>query len=137
MEIFATYNFYLLAGLFRHATRRGGSRFRAETDPGVFYGTGTVRTACTELGYWRWCFLRDAVDLEHLEPVAHTAFRVAVATPVVDLRAPPFERDAVRWTHPADYGPTQAFARTARAAEVGASSVARCGTRSRAGVWRC
>lgn len=110
---------YLLASPFRHGTRRGGSRFRAVTDPGVFYGAGSVRTACAELGYWRWRFLRDAVDLDQLEPVAHTAFRTAMATTVVDLREPPFDRDAAHWTHPLDYGATQAFARVARAAEVG------------------
>lgn len=111
---------YLLASPFRYDPRRGGSRFRSATDPGVFYGAQGVRTACAELGYWRWKFLQDAVDLERIEPVAHTAFRVRLATEVVDLRARPFSADLGAWTHPADYGATQAFARVAREAPIGA-----------------
>ena len=110
---------YLLATPFRYHPLRGGSRFRAITDPGVFYGAESVRTASAELGYWRWRFLKDAVDLEKLEPVAHTAFSADVSTQGVDLRQPPFSADAASWLHPADYGATQAFAQVARVADVG------------------
>lgn len=110
---------YLLATPFRYDPLRGGSRFRSATDPGVFYGAESVRTASAELGYWRWKFLKDAVDLEKLEPVAHTAFRADVSTLVVDLRNPPFSVDAQVWLHPTDYSATQAFARAAREANVG------------------
>jgi hypothetical protein len=110
---------YLLATPFRYDPKRGGSRFRAVTDPGVFYGAESVRTAGAELGYWRWKFLKDAVDLERLEPVAHTAFWVEVATPVVNLQRPPFDADAAIWQHPSDYGATQQLARVAREAGVG------------------
>ena len=109
---------YLLATPFRYDPRRGGSRFRSETDPGVFYGAETVRTAAAELGYWRWRFLNDAVDLERLSPVPHTAFRTAIATQVVDLQRPPFDTDAAVWQHPRDYGPTQQFARVVRQSEL-------------------
>ncbi len=111
---------YLLATPFRYPPRQGGSRFRAATDPGVFYGAGSVRTACAELGYWRWRFLRDAPALDRLEPVAHTAFRSRIETAVVDLRHPPFDTDRSRWTHPMDYAGCQAFARTAREGDIGA-----------------
>ena len=110
---------YLLAAPFRYDPPPGGSRFRGVGDPGVFYAAERVRTACAELGYWRWRFLEDAVDLVRLEPVAHTAFCVDVATTVVDLRRPPFDKDAACWTHPTDYGATQAFARTVRETTVG------------------
>ena len=110
---------YLLAAPFRYDPKRGGSRFRAVTDPGVFYGAESVRTAGAELGFWRWKFLQDAVDLERLEPVAHTAFRVEVATPVVNLQRSPFDANASTWQHPTDYGPTQQLARVARQANVG------------------
>jgi hypothetical protein len=110
---------YLLATPFRYDPKRVGSRFRAVTDPGVFYGAESVRTAGAELGCWRWRFLKDAVNLERLEPVAHTAFRVEVATPVVDLRRPPFDVDATIWQHPTDYAPTQQLARVVREADVG------------------
>ena len=111
---------YLLATPFRYHPLRSGSRFRRPTDPGVFYAGEDVRTACAELGYWRWKFLKDAVDLERLEPLAHTAFRVKLATSMVDLRQPPFAANLSAWRHPADYSATQAFARVARDAKVGA-----------------
>ena len=111
---------YLLMTPFRYGTRPGGSRFRSATDAGVFYGAESVRTASAELAYWRWRFLRDAVDLDHLEPVAHTAFRVDVRATAVDLRAAPFDVDAAAWQHRTDYGPTQAFGRVARAVGLGA-----------------
>ncbi len=110
---------YLLATPFRYDPKRGGSRFRAVTDPGVFYGAESVRTAGAELGYWRWKFLKDAFDLDRIEPVAHTAFRVEVATTVVDVRRPPWSADAAIWQHPTHYAPTQQFARVAREAHVG------------------
>ena len=111
---------YLLATPFRYPTQRGGSRFRSATDPGVFYGAGSVRTACAELGYWRWKFLTEAVDLDRIEPVAHTAFRVHMATDVIDLRRPPFDTDSCAWQHPTDYSATQALARVTREASIGA-----------------
>mgnify|MGYP001176915638 CR=1 FL=1 len=110
---------YLLATPFRYDPQRGGSRFRAVTDAGVFYGAASVRTAGAELGYWRWKFLQDAVDLERIEPVAHTAFRAEVATRTVDLQQPPFDVDAAVWQHPAHYEATQRFARVAREAGIG------------------
>lgn len=111
---------YLLATPFRYSPRRPGSRFRSIADPGVFYGSQSVRTACAELGYWRWKFLNDAVDLDKIEPVAHTAFRADVHTTAVDLRDAPFDRDTRSWMHLTDYSATQAFARIAREAEIGA-----------------
>lgn len=110
---------YLLATPFRYDPQRGGSRFRGETDPGVFYGAETVRTAGAELGYWRWKFLMDSDGLDRIGPVPHTAFRVTVDTQVVDLQRAPFDAESVVWRHPTDYAPTQRFARAAREAEVG------------------
>jgi hypothetical protein len=85
----------------------------------VFYGAESVRTASAELSYWRWKFLKDAVELEKLEPVAHTAFSAEIGTQLVDLRRAPFSVDATKWLHPADYSGTQAFARVVREANVG------------------
>lgn len=111
---------YLLATPFRYDPRRQGSRFRGDTDPGVYYGAESIRTAGAELGYWRWRFLGDAVDLDRIEPVAHTAFSADIAATAVDLRRPPFDRDAAVWKHPNDYAGTQAFARVGREAGLGA-----------------
>lgn len=110
---------YLLATPFRYGPLRGGSRFRSVTDPGVFYAAESVGTAGAELGYWRWKFLQDAVDLGKLEPVAHTAFRAEVSTLVADLRKPPFSANNEAWRHPSDYSTTQAFARASREANIG------------------
>ena len=112
---------YLLATPFRYDPRPpNGTRFRSPADPGVFYGSGSVRTSCAEVGYWRRQFLADAVDLVKLDPVPHTAFSVEVETPSVDLRSPPFDKDLALWMHPTDYAATQAFARAARDAALGA-----------------
>jgi hypothetical protein len=105
---------YLLATPFRYPPGRFGSRFRSPADPGVFYAAEERRTACAEVGYWRWRFLADSAGLESLGPTAQTLFRVRAKAKAVDLRAKPFARDRARWTHPSDYGPTQAFARAAR-----------------------
>ena len=111
---------YLLATPFRYSPYRSGSRFRAVTDPGIFYGAGSERTAAAELGFWRWRFLKDSLGLKQLEPVAHTAFNAVVATSTIDLRQPPFDAQQSVWTHPTDYSGTQSLAKTVREADVGA-----------------
>lgn len=111
---------YLLAAPFRYPPLPGGSRFRAGTDPGVFYAAQDVSTAAAELGWWRWRFLQDAPGLQRLEPVAHTAFAVDLDTVAVDLRQPPLDRDAAAWTARDDYSATQALGRVAREAGLGA-----------------
>jgi hypothetical protein len=78
-----------------------------------------VRTASAELGYWRWRFLKDAVELDRLQPVTHTAFSADIKTQLIDLRQAPFNAQAASWSHPSDYTATQALAQAARAAQVG------------------
>lgn len=111
---------YLLATPFRYYPQRTGSRFRAVTDPGVFYGAETEKTAAAELGYWRWRFLKEATQLKKLDPVAHTAFQAEISTQAIDLRLAPFNVDQTVWQHPNDYSRTQDFARTVRTAGAGA-----------------
>ena len=111
---------YLLATPFRYNPHRTGSRFRAINDPGVFYGAGSERTAAAELGFWRWKFLTDAIELTRLEPVAHTAFNAKISTKTVDLRQPPFDAQQAVWQHPSDYTETQSFANVVRDTDVGA-----------------
>ena len=110
---------YLLFTPFRYPPPAGGSRFRAPDDPGVFYGADAVRTACAELGYWRWRHLADSPALDAMPQKAQTVFKVKVATTGIDLRDKPFVRDAVNWTDPGHYAPCQRLARTARACEIG------------------
>jgi hypothetical protein len=109
---------FLLATPFRYPSRKGGTRFRGPRDPGVFYGAETVRTACAELGYWRHRFLLDAVDLDVIEPVFHTAFETRISTNAIDLRCQPLSEFSELWTHTDDYSHTQKLAHVAREAGV-------------------
>jgi hypothetical protein len=109
---------YLLATPFRYVPFQPGSRFRSPSDPGVFYGAESVRTAAAEVGYWRWIFLLETDGLERLGPASHTAFSVPIRARAVDLRTPPFDRDSADWTNPHEYGASQAFARIAREAGI-------------------
>jgi len=107
---------YLLATPFRYPPLPTGSRFRGAGEPGVFYAAERLPTACAELGYWRWRFLRDAPALARIDAVAHTAFRAAFRALAIDLRRPPLVRDARRWRDPGSYADTQELARRARTA---------------------
>ena len=111
---------YLLFTPFRYAPPPGGSRFRGPNDPGVFYGAEEVRTACAELGYWRWRHLLDTPALTAMPSRPQTVFHTRISSETVDLREPPFARDRAAWTHPSDYGDCQRFAVVAREAPVGA-----------------
>jgi hypothetical protein len=109
---------YLLATPFRYPPLSQGSRFRARTDPGVWYGAEAPRTCCAELGYWRWRFVTDSRGLERLDGVPHTLLHASPRGASIDLRAKPFVRDSPQWTDPDRYDATQALARTARAAQI-------------------
>ncbi len=112
---------YLLSTPFRYKTLPPkGSRFRAPDDPGVFYGAERVKTAAAEIGYRRWQFLQDSMNLDRLPPAQFTAFSVPVKGKMVDLRLPPFKRDTLFWRDPDNYSATQAFAKVARQASLSA-----------------
>lgn len=110
---------YLLFTPFRYPPSSWGSRFRAEQDPGVFYGAYDIRTACAELGYWRWRFLLDSPALPRIDARPHTLFQVSVRTEGIALDTPPFVEDAAQWTDPDRYDACQALARVAREAGLG------------------
>ncbi len=110
---------YLLATPFRYAAPIG-SRFRAPGDPGVWYGAEKERTACAELGFWRWRFLMDSAALDSLGPSPQTVFRAAIDGRMIDLTAAPFKRARPEWTDPWSYAAAQRFAQVARAANVDA-----------------
>ena len=109
---------WLLFTPFRYAPPPGGSRFRGPNDPGVFYGADHARTACAEVGYWRWRHLRDTPALAAMPPRSQTVFKVPVAGSAVDLRDPPFDRDRATWTDRSDYTACQAIGRVVREARV-------------------
>lgn len=109
---------YLLATPFRYPSPRGGSRFRAEDDPGVLYGAGHRRTACAEAGYWRWRFARDSAGLREIAATAQTVFQLGARGRAIDLREPPYVFRRLLWTSATSYTHTQDLARTARSAGV-------------------
>lgn len=111
---------YLLATPFRYPPLTHGSRFRSATDPGVFYGADERRTACAELGFWRWRFLLDSPELAGIDARPQTVFKTRIDGAVVDLRTAPLNRDAATWTDPRDHSGCQSFAAIARAASVDA-----------------
>jgi RES domain len=110
---------YLLATPFRYASPIG-SRFRAPADAGVWYGAEKERTACAELGFWRWRFLMDSAGLDSLGPSPQTVFRAGIDGRLVDLTSAPFKRARASWTDPSDYAACQRFTRIAREAKVDA-----------------
>ncbi len=110
---------YLLGTPFRYSSPIG-SRFRSAADSGIWYGAEALRTACAELGFWRWRFLMDSESPESIGPSPQTVFRAGIQARLVDLTESPFKRSRADWTNPVDYGPSQGFARVAREAEVDA-----------------
>ena len=86
----------------------------------MFYGADEIRTACAELGYWRWRHLLDVPALPAMPVKPQTVFSVRVAAIAIDLRVNPFVAQRPRFVDPSDYGACQALARVAREAAVGA-----------------
>ena len=116
----ASHLHYLLFTPFRYSPPPGGSRFRGPNDPGVFYGADEVRTACAELGYWRWRHLLEVPALNSMPAKPQTVFRVKLSAEGVDLRNPPFLRDREIWTQSADYRGCQHLGVVARDAGIAA-----------------
>ncbi len=110
---------YLLATPFRYSSPVA-SRFRDSADSGIWYGAEVQRTACAELGFWRWRFLLDSEGLDSLGPSPQTVFKAGIGGRPVDLTRSPFKRFRAGWTHPNDYSATISFAHAARQAGVDA-----------------
>ena len=110
---------YLLATPFRYASPIG-SRFRAPADPGVWYGAEKERTACAELGFWRWRFLMDSRGLDSIGPSPQTVFRAGIDGRLIDLTEAPFKRARSDWADPHSYAASQRIAQVARQANVDA-----------------
>jgi hypothetical protein len=108
---------YLLATPFRYVSPVG-SRFRSAAAAGIWYGAEARRTACAELGYWRWRFLMDSDALQSLGPSPQTVFKAGIDARMVDLTEPPLQQFRADWTHPDDYAATQRFAAVARTAGI-------------------
>jgi hypothetical protein len=108
---------FLLATPFRYQSPPpAGSRFRSRMDPAAFYGAETVKTACAEVGYWRFRFWSDSEGLCQ-QPASFqlTVFQFHGRTSLmIDLTKPPFLADREKWIQPSDYQATQVLGRRAR-----------------------
>ena len=111
---------WLLSTPFRYSPLRGGSRFRTRGEPGVFYGAEDRKTACAEVGYWRWKFWMESAGLrEKSKSVQLTLFEFHAKTAhALDLLQPPLSADRALWTHSSSYDATQQLAASARKAEI-------------------
>lgn len=110
---------WLIFTPFRYHPLPPGSRFRAPNDPGVFYAAFEQRTACAEIGYWRWRFVQDSAGLSLLEAKPMSLFAADVkTTAAIDLREPPLARRRKAWTDPDSYAETQSLARKAREQDI-------------------
>jgi hypothetical protein len=109
---------WLLFTPFRYPTSRYGSRFRRPFEPGVFYAAYERRTACAELGYWRWRFLTESPALGTIDTLPQTLFRVSLRGIAVDVREKPFSRAKARFLDPSDHEYCQVFASVVRQAKV-------------------
>ena len=109
---------YLLFTPFRYGTvYPQGSRFRrAGLTPGVFYASLQIETAVAEMAFWRLLFYGESPETPWPANAAeYTSFAVRFSTgKALDLTRPPLNRDAGRWTDPADYSHCQSLADAAR-----------------------
>lgn len=110
---------YLLFTPFRYPPLRHGSRFGARTEPGIWYGSETLRTAFAEVAYYRLLFIEGSrADLGVLQTEL-TAFRVLARTVRgIDLTAAPFAAFEAVLASPVSYDATQALGSAMRAAGV-------------------
>ncbi len=110
---------YLLFTPFRYPPLAHGSRFGARHEPGVWYGSESLRTAFAEVAYYRLLFLEGTrAELNPLETDL-SAFTVRVRTPHgIDLTLPPFARWQKTVGSRTGYAASQALGTAMRAAAV-------------------
>lgn len=110
---------YLLFTPFRYPPLRHGSRFATRAEPGIWYGSESLRTAFAEVAYYRLVFLEGTQADLGLVQTELTAFRSQVSTQRgIDLTVAPFAVWATVIASPIDYAATQALGRAMREAGV-------------------
>ena len=96
----------------------GGSRFRGNFDPGVFYCADTVQTAAAERGYHHHRFVKNSPNLITTGPTPFTFFTAKISMKVVDVRNAPFSKASAIFEDKNNYADTQRFASVVRQSEV-------------------
>ncbi len=109
---------YLLVTPFRYVSP-WPSRFRSPHEAGVWYGAHELRTACAEVGYWRWRFAVDSDAFRDDAIISELTFFVAhVRGHCADLAVAPWAAFEAAWMQPFDYSACRALAHAARQAEI-------------------
>lgn len=110
---------YLLFTPFRYPPLRHGSRFGAGTEPGIWYGAESLRTAFAEVAYYRLLFLEGTqAELGMIETELTAFVAIVRADGGIDLTVPPFARHRKTLVSPIDYSATQDLGRAMRGAGV-------------------
>ncbi|NNM58372.1 MAG: RES family NAD+ phosphorylase [Legionellales bacterium] len=106
---------YLLATPFRYPPLKYGSRFGTENQRGIWYGSWTVKTALSEVGYYRLRFLHDSeAKIDFLELI-FTAFSVDIhSTNGLDLTKIPFLHYKDKISSPQNYEHSQKLGKMMR-----------------------
>lgn len=96
----------------------GGSRFRSQFDPGVFYCADRFETAAAERGYHHHLFVKNSPALESSGATAFTFFTVDLSLDLVDVRLAPFNKSPRVFHDKNSYAQSQRFASLVRQADV-------------------
>jgi hypothetical protein len=110
---------YLMFTPFRYPPLPHGSRFGTRAEPGIWYGSETLRGAFAEVAYYRLVFLEGtSADLGLLEAEL-SAFRVGIdSARSIDLTVLPFAQHRHILASPSQYAETQLLGRAMREAGV-------------------
>ena len=92
----------------------GGSRFRGQFDPGVFYCADRFETAAAERGYHHHLFVKNSPELESSGATAFTFFTVELSMELVDVGLAPFSKEAQIFHDKNSYAQSQRFASLVR-----------------------
>src|SRR3954468_2916540 len=110
---------YLLSTPFRYPPLRHGSRFGTRFEPGIWYGSESLRTAFAEVAYYRFLFLEGTKADLGAVTTQLTAFTVATRSDRgVDLTAPPFVTHRKAIASPTSYAQSQSLGSAMRGAGV-------------------
>lgn len=95
---------YLLKTPFRYPPLKYGSRFGTEDKRGIWHGSFAVKTALTEVGYYRMRFLKDTEAKIDFLFLTFTAFSVNIKSEHgLDLSQAPFNNYKDKISDPTTY----------------------------------
>ncbi|MBY0545537.1 MAG: RES family NAD+ phosphorylase [Gammaproteobacteria bacterium] len=106
---------YLLKTPFRYPPLKYGSRFGTENQRGIWYGSMRVKTALSEVGYYRVRFMQESEAKIDFLQVVLTAFSVDINTSSgLDLTKTPFLQYKDKISSPTHYDESQNLGKVMR-----------------------